>query len=154
MPQRTPPAPAMKEPRAKVHIITRLVSIPMSWAADRSKEMALMALPKRVRKMTQRQAAVHAANVRWANERAKHYDALHRLRSRVITAESAIAALARELPADQRGAVDVALAHLVGGFHELWKFSGHDLPAGMRDYAAGVIDELHRQAAVREGNQV
>jgi len=132
----------------------KLVQAGRMWHNASMPRATTATLPKRVRKMTQRQAAVHAANVRWANERAKHYDALHRLRARVITAESDIAAMARELPTDQRGAVDVALAHLVGGFHELWKFSGHDLPAGMRDYAAGVIDELRRQAALREGDQV
>jgi len=110
----------------------------------------IAALPKRKKTMTRRQAATHANQVRWARERAKHYDALQQLRGRVITAESSIAALARDLPDAQREAIDVALAQLVGGFHELWQFSGHDLPVHLRDYAAGVVDELRRQAAVRE----
>lgn len=107
-------------------------------------------LPQRAKKMTTHQRAVHANNVRWAAQRAMHYDALLNIRGRVITAESALAELARGLPDEQRQAAAVALANLVGGFHELWKFSGHDLPVALRDYAAGVIDELRRQAATRE----
>jgi len=105
---------------------------------------------QRDRKMNPQEHARHAAMIRWAEQRAKHYGAVYQIRSRVITAESAIAALAAALPDEQREALDVALANLVGGFHELWKFSGQDLPIGLRDYAAGVLDELHRQAAVRE----
>jgi hypothetical protein len=108
------------------------------------------AVPKRPRKMTPRQAASHANTVRWARERAKHYEVLYEVKLRAITAESSIAALARGLPDEQRQAHEVALAQLLRSFHELWEFSGHALPVDMRDYAAGVVEELRRQAALRE----
>jgi hypothetical protein len=112
------------------------------------------AVPKRPRKMTRRQAASHANTVRWARERAKHFARLQAIQARAITSESALAALGSELPPDQAEAHAVALAQLLGQFRELWEFSGHALPVDLRDYAAGVIDELRRQAAQREGDQV
>jgi len=102
--------------------------------------------------MTRTEHARHAATIRWAGLRAKHYDAVHMIRGRALTAASSIDALTRDLETEQAGAARVALAELLRAFRELWEFSGHDLPVGMRDYAAGIIDELRRQAALREGD--
>lgn len=105
---------------------------------------------ERGRKMTTHQRAVHANEIRWARERAKHYDNVTRLKAQVLDAGAALYAVTPRLPPELREVIEVNVAALIDGFTGLWDYSGHQLPIPLRDYAAGVMDELRRQAAARE----
>jgi len=92
----------------------------------------------------------HAALAKWKARRAAHYDRVIRLRQEMLAACERIAADVAPLGPEAARKIAAHVDHLVANFHELWEFSGHDLPLDMRDYAAGFMDEMRRQARERE----
>ena len=91
-----------------------------------------------------------AGITRWRRRYANHYAELRHIGTAALKAYAELHAEIRALRSTRTVELDRGLHRLVSAFANLWAFSGHDLPPGIHEEAAGFVDEMRRQAAEGE----
>ncbi|MFQ5845690.1 MAG: hypothetical protein ACE5JG_11960 [Planctomycetota bacterium] len=87
-----------------------------------------------------------AANARWRRQRVHHYAHLQQIGQSALKAHTLLLQEIRALESTRAVELDHALRRLIGAFHNLWEFTGQNLPPEYRDYLAGFTNEVKRQA--------